>query len=190
MVPVAYLYGIDTVKESIENEHIGQFTNEFVFDEVVPTIALPHDQMVSFANSVFERYLNPFVRHELMSIALNSISKYKARVLPTVKDYYKLNEKLPTHAMFSLASLIKFYFGLRGNEEIKLNDTASYIEFFNNLKKENLSELEIVKKVLAQEEMWGENLNNLANATELVASYLTLINEKGMKEALASFLAK
>jgi tagaturonate reductase len=125
-----------------------------------------------------------------MSIALNSISKYKARVLPTVKDYYKLNEKLPTHAMFSLASLIKFYFGLRGNEEIKLNDTASYIEFFNNLKKENLSELEIVKKVLAQEEMWGENLNNLANATELVTSYLTLINEKGMKEALASFLAK
>lgn len=190
MVPVAYLYGIDTVKESIENEHIGQFTNEFVFDEVVPTIALPHDQMVSFANSVFERYLNPFVRHELMSIALNSISKYKARVLPTVKDYYKLNGKLPTHAMFSLASLIKFYFGLRGSEEIKLNDTASYIEFFNNLKKENLSELEIVKKVLAQEEMWGENLNNLANATELVSSYLTLINEKGMKDALASFLAK
>lgn len=190
MVPVAYLYGIDTVKESIENEHIGKFTNEFVFDEVVPTIALPHDQMVSFANSVFERYLNPFVRHELMSIALNSISKYKARVLPTVKDYYKLNGNLPTHAMFSLASLIKFYFGLRGSEEIKLNDTASYIEFFNNLKKENLSELEIVKKVLAQEEMWGENLNNLANATELVSSYLTLINEKGMKEALASFLAK
>ena len=190
MVPVAYLYGNDTVKESIENEHIGQFTNEFVFDEVVPTIALPHDQMVSFANSVFERYLNPFVRHELMSIALNSISKYKARVLPTVKDYYKLNGTLPTHAMFSLASLIKFYFGLRGSEEIKLNDTASYIEFFNNLKKENLSELEIVKKVLAQEEMWGENLNNLANATELVSSYLTLINEKGMKDALASFLAK
>ena len=49
---------------------------------------------------------------------------------------------------------------------------------------------EIVKKVLAQEEMWGENLNNLANATELVSSYLTLINEKGMKDALASFLAK
>ena len=72
--------------------------------------------MVSFANSVFERYLNPFVRHELMSIALNSISKYKARVLPTVKDYYKLNRTLPTHAMFSLASLIKFYFVLRGSE--------------------------------------------------------------------------
>ena len=83
-------------------------------------IGLKKIKKTSFANSVFERYLNPFVRHELMSIALNSISKYKARVLPTVKDYYEINGKLPTHAMFSLASLIKFYFGLRGNEEIKL----------------------------------------------------------------------
>ena len=74
MVPVSYLYGIDTVKESIEDEVVGKFAREFVFDEVVPTIELPKDQMIAFANSVFERYLNPFVRHELMSIALNSIS--------------------------------------------------------------------------------------------------------------------
>lgn len=190
MVPVAYLYGIDTVKESIENEHIGRFTNEFVFDEVVPTIKLPHDQMVSFANSVFERYLNPFVRHELMSIALNSISKYKARVLPTVKDYYELNGVLPTHAMFSLASLIKFYFGLRNEEPIKLNDDPKYLEFFNELKVKGLEEKEVVRLVLSQVDMWGEDLNKLANAHELVSNYLTLINEKGMKDALISFLNK
>ena len=190
MVPVAYLYGIDTVKESIENEHIGRFTNEFVFDEVVPTIKLPHDQMVSFANSVFERYLNPFVRHELMSIALNSISKYKARVLPTVKDYYEEKGVLPTHAMFSLAALIKFYFGLRNEEPIKLNDDPKYLEFFNELKAKGLNENEIVKSILSQVDMWGEDLNELANAHELVSTYLTSINEKGMKDALISFLNK
>ena len=189
LVPVAYLYGIDTVRESIENEHIGQFTKEFVFDEVVPTIKLPHDQMVSFANSVFERYLNPFVRHELMSIALNSISKYKARVMQTVKDYYEINNTLPTHAMFSLASLIKFYFGKRNeNEAIKLNDDPKYLQFFANLKERNLSEAEIVKEVLANEDMWHEDLNQFANMHEVVTSYLKLINEKGMKEALISFL--
>lgn len=189
LVPVAYLYGIDTVRESIENEHIGQFTKEFVFDEVVPTIKLPHDQMVSFANSVFERYLNPFVRHELMSIALNSISKYKARVMQTVKDYYEINNTLPTHAMFSLASLIKFYFGKRNeNEAIKLNDDPKYLQFFANLKERNLSEAEIVKEVLANEDMWQEDLNQFANMHEVVTSYLKLINEKGMKEALISFL--
>ena len=191
LVPVAYLYGIDTVRESIENEHIGQFTKEFVFDEVVPTIKLPHDQMVSFANSVFERYLNPFVRHELMSIALNSISKYKARVMQTVKDYYEINNTLPTHAMFSLASLIKFYFGKRNeNEAIKLNDDPKYLQFFANLKERNLSEAEIVKEVLANEDMWQEDLNQFANMHEVVTSYLKLINEKGMKEALISFLNK
>ena len=191
LVPVAYLYGIDTVRESIENKHIGQFTKEFVFDEVVPTIKLPHDQMVSFANSVFERYLNPFVRHELMSIALNSISKYKARVMQTVKDYYEINNTLPTHAMFSLASLIKFYFGERNeNEAIKLNDDPKYLQFFANLKERDLSEAEIVKEVLANEDMWQEDLNQFANMHEVVTSYLKLINEKGMKEALISFLNK
>ena len=191
LVPVAYLYGIDTVRESIENEHIGQFTKEFVFDEVVPTIALPHDQMVSFANSVFERYLNPFVRHELMSIALNSISKYKARVMQTVKDYYELNNSLPTHAMFSLAALIKFYFGQRSQTEtIKLNDDPRYLAFFEELKAKNLSEEDTVKAVLANEEMWSEDLNKFANMHEVVTAYLKLINEKGMKEALVSFLAK
>ena len=190
MVPVAYLYGIDTVKESIENEHIGAFTNRFVFDEVVPTIKLPHDQMVSFANSVFERYLNPFVRHELMSIALNSISKYKARVLPTVKDYFEINNVLPSCAMFSLASLIKFYFGLRGDETIKLNDDPKYLEFFANINNKNLSEEETVKEVLSNKDMWGEDLNDFANMHEVVSNYLRLINEKGMKEALVSFLNK
>ena len=147
--------------------------------------------MVSFANSVFERYLNPFVRHELMSIALNSISKYKARVMQTVKDYYEINNTLPTHAMFSLASLIKFYFGERNeNETIKLNDDPKYLQFFANLKERNLSEAKIVKEVLANEDMWQEDLNQFANMHEVVTSYLKLINEKGMKEALISFLNK
>ena len=126
-----------------------------------------------------------------MSIALNSISKYKARVMQTVKDYYQINNSLPTHAMFSLASLIKFYFGVRKeNETIKINDDPRYIEFFENLKKETLSEEEIVRRVLANVDMWDEDLNKFANMHDVVSSYLKLINEKGMKEALATFLSK
>ena len=119
-----------------------------------------------------------------MSIALNSISKYWARVLPTVKDYYILNNKLPSRAMFSLASLIKFYFGKRNDEDIKLNDTASYIEFFNSLKQENLTEEEIVRRVLSNKEMWQEDLNEFANMSDVVSLYLKDINALGMKEAL------
>lgn len=190
MVPVAYLSNIDTVREAIENDLVGKFARKFVFEEVVPTIDLPQNQMISFANSVFERYLNPFVRHELMSIALNSISKYKARVLKTVKDYLKMEGKLPTLAMFSLASLIKFYAGKRDNEDIKLNDNPQYLDFFNNLYKKNLSSEEIVYEVLSQEEMWGEDLNKLSNATMMVHKYLEMINTLGMKNALKKVLGE
>lgn len=190
MVPVSYLYGIDTVKESIEDEVVGKFAREFVFDEVVPTIELPKDQMIAFANSVFERYLNPFVRHELMSISLNSISKYCARVLPTVKDYLRINGELPRHAMFSLAALIKFYAGKRGNDSIALKDDPSYLDYFKDVHSRGLNEEELVKDILSQQKMWGEDLNKIANMTEVVSHYLKDINEKGMKEALKAFEGK
>jgi len=187
MVPVSYLYGIDTVKESIEDEYVGKFARRFIFDEVIPTIKLPSDQMVSYANSVLERYLNPFVRHELMSIALNSISKFKERDLKTVKDYYELNGKLPSCVMFSLASLIKFYFGKRGAQDIALKDNPEYLAFFENLKSLNLDEKEIVTRVLGNTSFWGEDLNNFANMNELVTKNLIDINNKGSKQALIDF---
>ena len=190
MVPVSYLYGIDTVKESIEDKYVGKFANEFVFDEVVPTIDLPHEDMVNFANSVFERYLNPFVRHELMSIALNSISKYRARVLPTVKDYLRINGKLPTHAMFSLAALITFYAGKRGEEAIALKDDPAYLEYFKALFAKGLSAEELVSDVLSQEAMWGEDLNKVADMTAVVTGYYKDIATLGMKEALVKFLGE
>lgn len=186
MVPVAYLYGIDRVRESIEDPVVGKFAREFVFDEVVPTIKLPQDQMISFANSVFERYLNPFVKHELMSIALNSISKYKARVLPTVKDYLATKGELPRHAMFSLAALIKFYLGVRDNgDAIALKDDPGYLAYFNSIK--NRKDEEIVDGVLSNLSFWAEDLTKLSNCRELVLGYYRDIAKNGMKKALQSF---
>ena len=190
MVPVSYLYGIDTVRESVEDPLVGRFVKEFVYDEVIQTINLPRDDMEKFANSVFERYLNPFVRHELMSIALNSISKYWARVLPTVKDYLKINNKLPSHAIFSLAALIKFYEGKRGDEAIALNDTPSYLEYFKELFSKGLKEEDIVKDVLSRVDMWQEDLNKVPHMYDDVLKYYKLINEKGMKAALKEFLGE
>lgn len=190
MVPVSYLYGIDTVRESIEDPVVGKFAREFVYDEVIQTIKLPRDDMERFANSVFERYLNPFVRHELMSIALNSISKYWARVLPTVKDYLEINNKLPRHAVFSLAALIKFYEGKRGDADIALNDSPNYLEYFKDLFAKGLSEEAIVKDVLSQVDMWQEDLNNIPTMYDEVLKYYKAINSKGMKVALKEFVGE
>ena len=190
MVPVSYLYGIDTVRESVEDPIVGKFAREFVYDEVIQTIKLPRDDMERFANSVFERYLNPFVKHELMSIALNSISKYWARVLPTVKDYLEINNKLPRHAIFSLAALIKFYEGKRGEVDIALNDSPSYLEYFKNLFSKGLSEEAIIKDVLSQVDMWQEDLNNIPTMYDEVLKYYKAINSKGMNIALKEFVGE
>ena len=193
IVPVAYLAGFDTVRETIEDKYLGTFARNFIFNEVIPTIDLPHDEMVFFANSVLERYLNPYVRHELMSIALNSVSKYKARILKTVHDYIERTSSLPRHALFSLAALILFYRGKRGEASIALNDDKLFIDIFACLwaKYDENHDLEkLVKDALGWETMWGEDLNKIEGFAEMVTEFLRLQLEKGMKIALISFLGE
>ncbi len=110
-VPVAYLHGLRTVRESMEDKTVGEFIRKAVNDEIIPTLDLPKEELQQFANDVMERFLNPYIRHELMSIALNSISKYKVRVLPSLLKYIELKKQLPEKLVFSLAALIRFYKG-------------------------------------------------------------------------------
>ena len=111
LVPVAYLRGLRTVRESVEDEYAGEFIRNAIFEEIIPTLDLPADELHQFAQDVLERFQNPFIKHELKSIALNSISKFKVRVLPTIVEYKKRKGKLPVHLLYSLAALIRFYKG-------------------------------------------------------------------------------
>ncbi len=194
LVPVSYLSGIDTVRETIEDEQLGKFVKEFIFNEVIPTIDIPHDQMVAYSNSVLERYMNPYVRHELMSIALNSCSKYKERVLPTVLQYIERKNELPKHALFSLASLMVFYRGIRpicNNQVIDLKDDPKFIEMFKELwaNYENTKEgaRKLVKQVLGLKEHWGCDLNQVSGVTDFVSEALFEIVNNPEREALKKF---
>lgn len=186
IVPVAYLSGIDTVRESVEDEDVGRFAAELINDEIKPTIELPKDEMDAFANSVVERFKNPFIRHELMSIALNSTTKFKTRLLPTYNDYRKKFGKSPKHILFSLASLIVFYRGKRGDEDIQLADDAKYLDFWKEVWAMS-DYTEIAKKVLNYTELWEQSLDvddNLA----VVAGFVKSIVEDGERAALKAFL--
>lgn len=186
MVPVAYLSGIDTVRESVEDEDVGRFVSELINDEIKPTIDLPKDEMDAFANSVVERFKNPFIRHELMSIALNSTTKFKTRLLPTYNDYRKKFGRSPKHILFSLASLIVFYRGKRGDQDIALNDDPKYLEFWKKLWE--LSDYsEMAKTVLSRSDIWEQDLDEDDNAA-LVAEYIESIVKNGEREALRKFL--
>ncbi len=194
LVPVSYLSGIDTVRETIEDEQLGQFVREFIFDEVIPTIDIPHDQMVAYSNSVLERYMNPYVRHELMSIALNSCSKYKERVLPTVLQNLEKGV-MPKHALFSLAALMSFYKGVRpikDNAVIELKDDAKHLEAFKALWAEydgtEAGALKLVQAVLGWKEHWGKDLNTIPGVTEYVASCLYAQQTMPMRDALKAMV--
>jgi len=192
MVPVAYLYGLETVGESVDHEVIGKYVHDVIYDEIIETLDLPHEELVEFADAIIERFQNPYVKHYLMSIALNSMSKYKTRDLPSLTEYLKRKGKLPKKLVFSLAALIEFYKGKRGTENIELSDDEDILELYKNLwsnfdgTKDGLNK--IVTSVLAYEKNWGMNLNDIPNLTNEVTKYLETIESLGMKEAIKEVL--
>lgn len=186
MVPVAYLCGIDTVREAVTDPEIGAFVRGLINSEIKPTIALPKAELNRFAADVIERFLNPSIRHELMSIALNSTTKFRTRLLPTYNDYRKKNGVSPRHILFALASMIVFFRGRRGKEEIRLQDDAAYLDFWRDLWKLNDFSA-IAEKALAASALWGQDLRDGDNVC-VVAGYIEHIVKEGERAALRDFL--
>lgn len=160
MVPVAYLRGLRTVREAVEDAFVGDFIKRAVHEEIIPTLDLSKEELKQFADDVMERFQNPFIRHELISIALNSISKYQVRVLPSVLEYIKRTGKLPERLLASLAALICFYKGEWQGQTIPLNDTPAVLAFFKKAwSSENTSA--VVQQVLSNTELWGTDLTKV-----------------------------
>ncbi|GHN02314.1 altronate oxidoreductase [Cytophagales bacterium WSM2-2] len=170
MVPVAYLQGFRTVKESIDDKGIGEFIHETIFEEIIPTLDLPQEELHQFANDVIERFQNPFVRHELMTISLNSISKFKVRVLPSILRYIELKGKLPEKLLFAFAALIRFYKGENNGERITLNDTPEVLDFFKKVWASNDVHA-VVQKTLSNKKLWDIDLTTVHGLEEKVRDY-------------------
>ncbi len=194
LMPVAYLYGLETVSEAIDHEVVGHFVKELLSNEIMPTIDLPQEELQSYADDVVERFLNPYVQHYLMSISLNSVSKFKTRDLPSLLQYVELKTELPEKLVFSLSALITFYRGRRGEEIIKLVDDADILVWFDllwsNWKGTDAGLYELANDVLAAENHWGSNLNEVAGLTDKVAEGLIAIERLGMKQALQQLVSK
>ena len=182
MVPVAYLCGIDTVGEALNDKEICTFIKQLIFEEIKPTIALPEEEMTAFANSVLERFQNPFVRHELMSIALNSTTKFKTRLLPSYNDYLAKFGTVPTKILFAFSALVTFQKGVRGKEKIAIKDDQQYLDFWAELWQEDDMHV-IARKALGNVALWEQDLATQQNV-ELVAGFLADIQTNGMRNAM------
>ena len=151
LVPYALLSGLDTVKSCIDDPTMNEHIRKCVFDEIIPTLDLPKDELLSYANSVIERFSNPYIKHYLSSIALNSVSKFKVRVLPSILEYIKRYNKMPETLLFAFAKLIEFY------KTDMTNDAPEVVEFMKN---------NDTAAILANASLWGEDLTVLVPEVE------------------------
>lgn len=201
-VPTGFLYGIDTVKEAVEHPVIGKYMEKGIYEEIIPSLDLDKKDMLKFANDVVERFKNPFIKHYLIDISLNSTSKFKTRVLPSIIEYVKRKGQLPKILTFSLAALIAFYRGTvikdgkliakRNGEEYEIRDNIEALEFFKNLWNREIKNEDdfkaIVDKVLCHEKFWGQDLREVEGLKATVATYLKQIIERGMEESVAKLV--
>lgn len=146
LVPYALLEGFDTVKSCVDDDKMREHIRKCVFEEIIPTLDLPEQELLEYANDVLTRFANPYIKHYLSSIALNSVSKFKVRVLPSILEYIKRYNKMPETLLFSFAKLIDFY------RTDMTNDDADVVAFMKTAS---------VSEILSNCELWGEDLSYL-----------------------------
>ena len=186
--PVGYLSGLNTVKECCEDPEVGQFVKKVMYDELLPTLNLPKEELLQFANDVMERFRNPFVKHFVTSIMLNSFPKFKTRDLPGLKTYLERKGELPKGLVLGLAGICTYYKGgKRGEDEIVPQDDEKIIALLKDLWATG-DVRKVAEGVLADNFIWGENLNAIPGLTDLLAADLALIQAKGMREAVKSII--
>ena len=191
-VLASYLIGHDTVKESMDDELVRNFMNETIQEEIIPTLTLPREELKAFADAVVDRFNNPFIKHALLSISLNSVSKWRARCMPSLLGYVEKNGKLPKNLSFSIAALLAFYkgskiedsalLGDRNGETYKIMDDPDVLEFFRD--NSALPAKELTEKYLSNVKFHGQDLTLVPGLVDEVAKDLDNIRTYGARKAM------
>jgi len=187
---VGYLCGLDTVREIVEHEVMGEFVKKLMFNELLSTLNHPKAELERYGNAILDRFRNPFVKHYVTSIMLNSFAKYKARILPALKIYTESTDQLPSALVLGLAGILTYYKGgKRDEQEIVPNDDAVIITFMTEVW--SLADIDkVAPLVLGATFIWDEDLTQINGLTDKLAEYLTSIQEIGMLETVKGVLAE
>ncbi|CFQ43077.1 MULTISPECIES: tagaturonate reductase [Yersinia] len=191
LVPVAYLSGLETVGQTMDDAQISSFVEKTITEEIVPVLDLPEEELLSFSQAVLSRFRNPFIQHQLLSIALNGMTKFRTRILPQLLTYQQQQGKLPPRLTFALAALIAFYRGEREGQTYPLQDDAYWLERFSTLwsgvKHSDITLAELVHSVLSDAAHWGQDLTALPQLADQVTEQLQSIIDRGMRAAVAAY---
>ncbi|MDO7905545.1 tagaturonate reductase [Paenibacillus sp. JX-17] len=177
MVPLGLLAGLQTVEEVMNDEDFAHYIRGLMNDELIPMLSLPHEELCSFADAVVERFRNPSIRHELASISLNSISKFKTRLLPLLLRYQSLNSRLPSRITLAMAALLLSYRG----DRVQRQDAPDILERFDRAW---LHPDTFITSILEDEQLWGQDLTNVPGLTAALGDYIRILENKGARAAL------
>lgn len=170
MVAGALLSGVETVGECMENATVSAFLNKAMNEEILKAIG-DNEESRAFAEAVFDRFKNPFIKHQLRSIALNSVSKFSVRVLPTILEYKEQNGVYPKALSMSLAYLIYFY-----KNDVP-DDADDVIEFMKNRS---------IDEILCNRNLWGADICDMAEIVKLSYEKIETLGAKGAMEWILS----
>ena len=187
--PVAYLSGVNIVRDACQHPVIGKYINKVMYEELMETLNLPKEELQKFAGDVLERFVNPFVDHQVTSIMLNSFPKYETRDLPGLKTYLQRKGELPKGLVLGLAAIITYYKGgvREDGAEIVPNDAPEIMALLKDLWATGDTR-KVAEGVLAEESIWKSNLNEIPGLTDLVVKYLDSIQAVGMLETVKTIL--
>lgn len=197
-VLAAWMSGHDIVLDMMQDEVFEKYLDKVLYDEVIPTLDLPKEELMQFASDVKDRFRNPYIKHKLLDISLNSCSKWCARVMPSLLGYIEAKGELPQALTFSLAAFIKFYegkmvdgkyIGKRANgDEHEIKDDAEVLAFFADVWATG-DAAGIAKAVLSNTAFWnGTDLSAIDGLTDAVAGYLTAMAEKPVRDVVAALV--
>lgn len=181
LAPVAFLTGIDIVRDACQHPVVGAYVRRVMFDELMETLDLPKPELMQFAEDVLERFNNPFVDHQVTSIMLNSFSKFATRDLPGLKVYLQRKGRLPEGIVMGLAAILTYYKGGVRADGVAYspNDLPEIISFMQELWAAG-DIRKLAEQVLAADWIWHENLNEIPQLTDRLVYYLQAIRQDGM----------
>lgn len=186
------LCGLETVQQSIEHPVVGRFMREVVFDEICTGISVPQESLKAYAQTIIERFHNPYIKHRWRSIALHSVSKWRTRLLPSLRDHVARTGELPDKMVFSLAALIAYYRGGFAGRTVDVQDEPGIIEVFQDAWSKydgrRASIDEVVEAVLSSQRCWRENLIEVEGLAEQVGDYVFAVETRGVEKAVAPLL--
>jgi tagaturonate reductase len=187
MASLARLEGVETVRDVMLDADFGPLVHSVMYEEIMPVLDLPHDELAAYADSVKERFENPFMHHELSAIALNSASKFKSRLLPVLTGFHAVNGTFPPRITLALAAILLTYSGDPAVSITPVDSPETLATFQTAFAADADS---YVTTILADTALWGADLTALDGLVEQVTTGLASLRDRGVRATLADLAVR